>query len=314
MENFLLLTGFLGIVGSIIYLLICFIKKKKKKIALFVIAGSFTVFLFGVFLLPPADEVAKADKEEVSKKAKKKKEITLSFVEQTVTTDENGKVKIEGTVTPGSDLASGNETIPVNSEGHFSYTTTASDNTVLENYVYITATKKGYADNTQEVTILNNSNAYNEHAKKVAAEQKAADEKVAAEEAKREAEEAAKKAKEEEQARKEEAAKKEKERLGVEGESALIQAESYSEIMNMSKAGIYDQLTSDYGGQFSDEAAQYAVDNLKADYNRNALEQAKEYQETMSMSPGAIHDQLTSDYGGQFTQSEADYAIEHLND
>lgn len=39
--------------------------------------------------------------------------------------------------------------------------------------------------------------------------------------------------------------------------SALNSAESYSEIMHMSKAGIYDQLTSEYGDQFSAEAAQY---------------------------------------------------------
>lgn len=32
--------------------------------------------------------------------------------------------------------------------------------------------------------------------------------------------------------------------------------------MSMSKAGIYNQLTSEYGERFSAEAAQYAVDNL----------------------------------------------------
>ena len=33
-------------------------------------------------------------------------------------------------------------------------------------------------------------------------------------------------------------------------------------MMHMSYQGIYDQLTSEYGGQLSAEAAQYAVDNL----------------------------------------------------
>ena len=37
--------------------------------------------------------------------------------------------------------------------------------------------------------------------------------------------------------------------------SALASAESYSELMHMSKAGIYDQLVSEYGEQFSPEAA-----------------------------------------------------------
>ena len=48
-------------------------------------------------------------------------------------------------------------------------------------------------------------------------------------------------------------------------------------MMNMSKKGIYDQLVSEYGENFSAEAAQYAVDNLNADYNKNALEKAKTY-------------------------------------
>ncbi len=84
--------------------------------------------------------------------------------------------------------------------------------------------------------------------------------------------------------------------------------------MHMSKIGIYDQLTSEYGEKFSAEAAQYAVDNLKADYNANALAKAKSYQKTMDMSPEGIRDQLTSEYGEKFTQDEANYAIEHLND
>ncbi|WP_239257391.1 Ltp family lipoprotein [Listeria ilorinensis] len=108
--------------------------------------------------------------------------------------------------------------------------------------------------------------------------------------------------------------KESKEEVPADYQSALNQAESYSEMMHMSKAGIYDQLTSEYGGQFSNEAAQYAIDNIQVDWNANALEMAKSYQETMSMSPEAIRDQLTSEYGEQFTQEEADYAVQHLND
>ncbi len=81
----------------------------------------------------------------------------------------------------------------------------------------------------------------------------------------------------------------------------------------MSKIGIQNQLTSEYGDKFSPEAAQYAIDNIKADWNENALKKAESYQKTMSMSPEAIRDQLTSEHGEQFTQEEADYAIQHLN-
>lgn len=93
----------------------------------------------------------------------------------------------------------------------------------------------------------------------------------------------------------------------------MTKAELYSDTLSMSKAGIYDQLTAEYGEQFSEEAAQYAVDNVKADWNANALEKAKTYQESMSMSPAAIHDQLTSEFGEKFTVAEADYAIENLD-
>lgn len=100
----------------------------------------------------------------------------------------------------------------------------------------------------------------------------------------------------------------------VEFTSALRKAGDYSQNLHMSKAGLYDQLTSEYGEQFSPEAAQYAVDNVKADWNANALAKAKDYQSQMAMSPEAIRDQLKSEYGEQFTAEEADFAILHLND
>lgn len=95
--------------------------------------------------------------------------------------------------------------------------------------------------------------------------------------------------------------------------NALRSAESYSNMMHMSKQGIYDQLTSEYGEQFTAEEAQYAIDNLTADYQKNALETARSYQDTMDMSLEAIRDQLISDYGEQFTIEEAEYAINNLN-
>ena len=82
--------------------------------------------------------------------------------------------------------------------------------------------------------------------------------------------------------------------------------------MHMSKQGIYDQLISEYGDKFSTEAAQYAVDNLKADYKANALEKAKTYYNNMSMSKEAIRNQLISEYGEKFPEEEADYAVQNL--
>jgi hypothetical protein len=106
--------------------------------------------------------------------------------------------------------------------------------------------------------------------------------------------------------------KKDEPQVPAEYKSALGKATTYSKTMNMSKKGVYNQLTSTIEG-FSAEAAQYAIDNVQADWNANALVKAKSYQNNMSMSPAAIRDQLTSEYGEQFTAAEAEYAIANLN-
>ena len=94
--------------------------------------------------------------------------------------------------------------------------------------------------------------------------------------------------------------------------SALRKAQSYNEIMHMSKQALYDQLTSEYADKFTAEAAQYAIDHLDADWNSNALKSAENYSDMMHMSKAAIYDQLVSEYGGQFTAEEAQYAIDNI--
>ena len=89
----------------------------------------------------------------------------------------------------------------------------------------------------------------------------------------------------------------------TEEKNALRKAESYSKTMHMSKQGIYNQLTSSIEG-FTKEAAQYAIDNIDADWNANALEKAKSYQQTMSMSKQGVYNQLTSSVEG-FTKEQA---------
>lgn len=97
-----------------------------------------------------------------------------------------------------------------------------------------------------------------------------------------------------------------------EHKAALQSAQSYAEMMHMSKQGIYDQLTSEYGENFPKESAQYAIDNLEFDWKENALKTAQNYAESMNMSDSDIYDQLTSDYGEKFTKEEAQYAIDNL--
>lgn len=81
----------------------------------------------------------------------------------------------------------------------------------------------------------------------------------------------------------------------------------------MSKQGIYEQLVSEHGEKFTPDEAQYAIDTLETDYNRNALKKAESYLNKMNMSPDSIRDQLTSEYGEKFTPEEADYAMNNLN-
>lgn len=97
----------------------------------------------------------------------------------------------------------------------------------------------------------------------------------------------------------------------MEWSSALSSAENYSNTLHMSKDAIYDQLTSDFD-QFPEDAAQYAVDNIEADWNQNALESADSYAYTLSMSQGAIYDQLVSEFD-KFTPEQAQYAIDNID-
>lgn len=104
------------------------------------------------------------------------------------------------------------------------------------------------------------------------------------------------------------------EKVPAEFKNALKKAETYASYMYMSKQGIYDQLTSEYGENFPADAAQYAIDNLDWDYKENAYQKGKTYFETMNMSLSSVKEQLISEYGEQFTEEEAQYAIDRLSE
>lgn len=83
-----------------------------------------------------------------------------------------------------------------------------------------------------------------------------------------------------------------------------------------SKQGLIDQLSSEYGDQFTLEQAQNAVAAIEADGNVDWKEQAvisaKSYLEFSSFSRNGLIDQLTSEYGDQFTREEAEYAADQV--
>lgn len=82
--------------------------------------------------------------------------------------------------------------------------------------------------------------------------------------------------------------------------------------MHMSRAGIYDELVSEFGEQFTAGEAQYAIDNVVADWNLNALKTAEIYREMTDLSKDEIEKELKSTGGEQFTPQQADYAVENL--
>ena len=94
--------------------------------------------------------------------------------------------------------------------------------------------------------------------------------------------------------------------------AALGKAKSYNSLFHMSKKRMYRQLTSNFD-KFSNDAAQYAIDHLEADYKYNALFNAKNYRKLFNMSKSGLFNQLTSYIDG-FTEEEANYAINHLDD
>jgi hypothetical protein len=96
--------------------------------------------------------------------------------------------------------------------------------------------------------------------------------------------------------------------------NALKKAQSYSDYQYMSEKSLYKQLTSEYWEWFTKEAADYAINNVKADYNYNALKKWQNYYEHQNMSKQSVYNQLVSEYWEWFTKEQAQYAIDHLDD
>lgn len=110
----------------------------------------------------------------------------------------------------------------------------------------------------------------------------------------------------------EEASEPEEDDVPREHQNALQAAQNYVDMMPFSEKGLFEQLTSEYGDQYPEDAAQYAIKNVDVDYNEEALESAINYQEIMPMSDQELLDQLISEYGEQFTQEQAQYALDNL--
>jgi hypothetical protein len=90
---------------------------------------------------------------------------------------------------------------------------------------------------------------------------------------------------------------------------ALQSAESYLAMSGFSKQGLYEQLSSSAGEGFTPAQAQYAVDHVGADWNKEAVESARSYLQMMPMSKAELIEQLSSSAGDGFTYEQALYAV-----
>ena len=99
-------------------------------------------------------------------------------------------------------------------------------------------------------------------------------------------------------------------------EQAIKSAKNYLEYTAFSRNGLIDQLSSEYGSQFTTEEATQAVDYLEqnnlVDWKEQAVLAAKNYLEFTSFSRSGLIEQLSSPYGSKFTEEEATYAADQL--
>jgi hypothetical protein len=84
----------------------------------------------------------------------------------------------------------------------------------------------------------------------------------------------------------------------------------------MSKQGLYDQLTFEYGSQMTVDEANNAINRIDplVNWNNLAILSAKSYRETGNLTGQALIDQLTSEYGSRFPPEQAQYGVLHIDD
>jgi hypothetical protein len=79
-----------------------------------------------------------------------------------------------------------------------------------------------------------------------------------------------------------------------------------------SRAGLIQQLSSEYGEKFATADAVFAVNHIEVDWNAEAVESAQSYLEMSGFSRDGLIQQLSSEYGDQFTLPQATYAANHV--
>ena len=97
---------------------------------------------------------------------------------------------------------------------------------------------------------------------------------------------------------------------------AYESAERYVDAAGISRQGLIDQLSSESGGGFALEDAEFAVGELEqrsgVNWNKEAEEAARFYLDITEYSRQALTDQLSSEYGDKFTREQAEWAADKV--
>lgn len=88
--------------------------------------------------------------------------------------------------------------------------------------------------------------------------------------------------------------------------NALNKAKNYLEYSNFSKEGLRGQLEYE---KFTDKAVNYAIENINADWEKQALGKAASYLESSAFSKERLYDQLIYE---KFTENEARYGVDNI--
>lgn len=95
----------------------------------------------------------------------------------------------------------------------------------------------------------------------------------------------------------------------VQRRNALKMANEYANVNHLSMAGTY-MATKAYYSKYPTAVIKYAINHVKANWNKNALYAAKKYKKIVKMTNKQIYNQLIN--GDRFNETEAKYAISHL--
>jgi hypothetical protein len=96
-------------------------------------------------------------------------------------------------------------------------------------------------------------------------------------------------------------------KLTSQQENAVRSAENYLSFSGFSRAGLIQQLSSDFGDGYDKKDATVAVDSLDVDWNAEAVESAKNYLDLSGFSCDGLIQQLSSSAGDKYTTKQAEH-------